>query len=423
MHDSTMKPLHGGNGSGVARACVAVLLLGTAVQAHAVEIDLRATFSPSALNPTARTFIDVTPISGICRNDPRVCPVGGRSFDLIFDLQYGPFVVGAPAEQQATFTLPRTWRTVTLTHVETGHSTQATWRASLFGGRYVLPRPAGEITGVPGEANPHGRLWGGADWVNPPAGCSGTPYGSFSPTFYNFAWGLSAADASCSKRTNYDFESMRLDRVSIRYEMETPDPLAMLTGTYTGRLDLGIGPGQDFDFGTNATATDSQVTLNFTLEVAHDFQVVFPPAPEARLMPKGGWLQWTDYGRVPASLQQTVPFQLTSSGEFSLKMRCEHEAGTQCGIRNTDTQTVVPVQVATTLPSMHEMTTSQPAIDIGLVSEHSGQTAPRFAPRYYATGAHSSINVAVVGDPVKQMLDEGAATWQGEVTVIFDAAP
>lgn len=162
-------------------------------------------------------------------------------------------------------------------------------------------------------------VWRKARWVYAPAGCSMTGIGSYLPNLYQFAWGPSVTAATCTKTAAIPLEGMELADISIGYEMLTPDPLAMTSGVYTGRLQLNIGPAQDFDFETNATASDARVNLNFRLEVNHDVQVTFAGgSAQAHLTPRGGWQQWTDYGQVPARLQQQVPFQLTRSGEFSM---------------------------------------------------------------------------------------------------------
>ena len=390
--------------------------------AQGEEIPLTATFRPNALNPTFNEFIDQTPISGVCQL-PKMCPNGERSVNLDFTVTYGPLRKEAPAEEQATIRIPSAWRTVVVKHVETGQATEVRWRAFLFGSTYVLPRDATEITGSETDADAHKALWVDKTWNYPPAGCLGTYMGYYGSYYYTFAWLYPVSAPACVKDTNFDFEGMDLRSISIGYEMISPNPLAMASGTYTGTLPLRIGPGLDFDFGANATASVPEVTLSFTLDVSHDFQVAFPPDPTARLMPLGGWEQWTEYGKLPARLQQRVPFQITSSGEFSLKMRCEYQVEAQCGIRNPSTQTTVPLEVSATMPSMHLQGESRPAVDAPLVSEHSGQRAPRFVPIRYAPGVNSSINFAVVGDAVKTMLDEPPTTWQGEVTVIFDADP
>lgn len=49
---------------------------------------------------------------------------------------------------------------------------------------------------------------------------------------------------------------------------------------------------------------------------------------------RGGWSHWIDHGQPPTRLRQALPFQLTTSMDFSRTLRCEHAAGNRCGIRN-----------------------------------------------------------------------------------------
>ncbi|WP_329758927.1 hypothetical protein [Stenotrophomonas geniculata] len=225
------------------------------------------------------------------------------------------------------------------------------------------------------------------------------------------------------KRANFNFESMRLDQSSFVYELETPDPLAMKNDVYRGVLKLDVGPGGDIDFGENAT-TDAVLNINFVLDVAHEFSIQFANAnPQVSLLPVGGWHQWVDYNRAPKRLQQELPFSLTSSSEFSIKMRCEHDANGRCGIRDQGAGTVVPVDVDVTMPGMRNVATGAAAISTPLVSEQSGLTAPRFSPDSYLQQRPSKLHFSTRGSPLDEMLKAPGSKWKGDVTVIFDSDP
>lgn len=227
------------------------------------------------------------------------------------------------------------------------------------------------------------------------------------------------------KRTNFAFESaMMLGEVSIGYLVQSPNPLAVESGEYTGWLHTTLGPGGDFDFGTNARLSDTELIVSFTPTVSHEFQATFTePSPKVSLAPVGGWSQWTRHGKPPARLRQELPFLLTSSNGFSVKMRCEHDLGGQCDVANAATREVVPINVDVTMPGMREMRSGAFARNTPLVSERSGQVAPRFTPQSYLQNRHSRLRSAATGPAVAEMLKAPESRWQGDVTVVFDSAP
>ena len=71
----------------------------------------------------------------------------------------------------------------------------------------------------------------------------------------------------------------------------------------------------------------------------------------------------------PERLRQALPFHLTSSMDFSMKLRCEHAAGSGCGIRNAADDVVVPVDVDVTIPGMRNLKDGRPAQDTPLSAD------------------------------------------------------
>lgn len=385
----------------------ALFCLMLTLPAAAEDLTVTAEFRPSMLNPTHNAFVNTTPQSGYCRDNPTLCQPGDFTINTGIIATNRRLYGGADADDREKYFLAvdGRWQDVTV-HSADGQSLNVKIRLFLIGLRWN--------TGSDGTgAGVYGAAVGG---------CRGR-VGVGSGSRYAYAWTVADSLVRCYRtpKPTTDRPGLRL-AFSIGYHLQTPDPLSAQSGTYEGTLSYTVGNHQQIDLG-QADYTDDLLNLRLVLTVAHDFQVEFPPQPQAHLAPQGGWQQWTDYGKVPARLQQQVPFQLTSSGEFSMKLRCEYQAGAHCGIRNATTQTIVPLDVSATLPSMHRLGDAMPANGVPLVAEHSGQAAPRFAPRYYAPGSHSSLEMAVSGTPVKALLDEGAATWRGDVTVIFDANP
>ena len=205
------------------------------------------------------------------------------------------------------------------------------------------------------------------------------------------------------------------------YALVVPARFSMRSGTYTGSVTYsvgGTGSGADFDLGDNVQLTDDQIQVNFDLQVRHDLAVMFPDkAPVVHLAPAGGWEQWTEYGKVPQRLQQRLPFQISSSGEFEVSLRCDdHRMGDRCAIQNAVTGTTVPINTTISLSSMLVKSTGELALTVPLEADRS----TRFAPRDYSPGHPAHLEFSVDGIAVKSMVDEGASRWQGQVTVIFD---
>ncbi|MDR2957932.1 MAG: hypothetical protein LBV10_00145 [Stenotrophomonas sp.] len=406
------------------RLCAATMMGAMAGAAAAAEVQIQASFAPSALEPTRNEFTNDTPNRGLCTR-PGLCEPGEKSVQLPVLVSYGAFSPGAALSNQALFRVPSAWRKVELVHAATGRTAETEWRVSFFGSTYRLPRSVHDITGHPNVSQAHHNLWQGFAWNYAPPGCGNMNYAEVSSVIMRYGWRFPESSPTCTKRTNFAFESgMMLSEVSIGYLMRSPNPLAMESGEYTGRLRLTLGEGGDFDFGNNARPSDNELIVNFTLTVSHEFQVTFTePSPKVSLAPVGGWSQWVTHGKAPARLQQELPFLLTSSSEFSVKMRCEHDVGGQCGVANAATREVVPINVDVTMPGMREMRSGAFAQNTPLVSERSGQVAPRFTPQSYLQNRHSRLRFAANGPVVAEMLKAPESRWHGDVTVVFDSEP
>lgn len=220
---------------------------------------------------------------------------------------------------------------------------------------------------------------------------------------------------------NYDIAEFDLT-----YALVTPDPLDMRAGTYTGRITYtvgGTGSGADFDLGNDVVLNDSTITVNFSLFVHHDFQLTVPPeSNRAVLAPEQGWERWRNEGVAPRRLQQTLPFQLSSSSRFSVSLQCQHTAPDgRCALSNTTTAAAdVPLDIALTVPGAHDSVSGRAAVDFPLTST---MTPPLFAPDGYLMNRPSRLHFSVTGAPVADMLRYPGSRYAGDVTVVFDADP
>ncbi|MNJ34544.1 hypothetical protein D3C77_292620 [compost metagenome] len=159
----------------------------------------------------------------------------------------------------------------------------------------------------------------------------------------------------------YSLDPLTLTGVTYSYELETPAPQSMLSGTYRGSISYSVGRRLDIDYGDYPVYRDSVYTLHFVLVVNHVLDVRFPPGSStAALQPRGGWLQWLQRGRRPENLSIDQRFRFTTNNAFKMHIECQYTLGNQCGIQNGSGHQV-PVESRVTLPAGINNASGQPA--------------------------------------------------------------
>jgi hypothetical protein len=389
---------------------IAVVALMTPVEPLvAGEVSVTAIFKPSALNPSNTEFENTTPPGRYCTWRPDQCLNGDVYF---FDVPVNLtkiYTKGTDPRKDFYIAFPPV-RSVLLTHIDSGRTFPIVVSFNAI---------SGELT--PGAGAPVATIYvqGGCSYV----------YTAGNSDFVRFGWKVKNPLAPSPCWSGDDHEDVGFTQayfapwIGIGLEIHATSPLSLLNGEYEGHVTYTVGEaGADLDFGDDVTA-DSQLTMNFRFTVAHEFQVTFPSAaPRVTLAPIGGWQQWTDHGKAPVRLQQELPFTLTSSSDFSVKMRCEHDSGGRCGIEDLAAGTIVPVDVDVTLPGMSELSTGARAVEFPLVAQQAG-AAPRFRPDSYMVNRPSKLRFSVNGNAVTQMLKAPGSRWQGDVTIVFDSNP
>lgn len=381
------------------------LLAVLMASAGAAELQIMAEFRPSALDPSHNRFVNTTPQSGYCAQHSSLCRVGDFTIDTGMDVsQRRLFGGGEDSREKWYLAVDGNWQDVVVRNAS-NHELRARIRVFLVGMGWGLPND-GTGPGANGAAI---------------GGCRGR-IGVGNSTFYRYAWEVPEGNTVCVRDPRVTTDRVaRYLNFSIGYHLETPDPLQAQDGQYTGSVTYTVGNGQQIDLG-QGDYSDSELTLQLLLNVAHDFKVRFSSEfPGVQLVPDGGWSQWIDHGRPPARLREELPFHLTTSMDFSMKLRCEHEVGDRCGIRNLRDEVVVPVDVGVTVPGMTNVHDGRPAQDTPLLPDDA--RAPRFTPDGYLIQRRSTLRFTAGRDAVMEMLKSPGSHWAGNMTVVFDANP
>lgn len=392
-----------------ALALLLAMLVGawsSSAMGQVAKMDIKASFAPNSLDPTHRKFKNDTPTGGLCQRWPSLC--AGDQFSIMTPLRVDSRSLGGDRSNPRVnyfMGVDAQWKEVEVVHAG-GSTHKVRFRISMLSQKYS--------TNNSGAPSQNGASSGGCTRLGPDIG---------SVLWHSWGWVLPAGMRSCSRPTEHATAKLiNIDEISLGYELDTPDPLAMLDGEYMGAVSYTVGPGAQIDLG-DGQHLHTELEINFELTVAHDFRVRFASeTPTVTLAPEGGWSQWVDHGTAPRRLHQELPFHLTSSMDFSMKLRCEYPTGDdRCGIRNAVADTVVPVDVDVTIPGMRNMHDGRPAQFTPLTPIDAN--APRFTSPLYIQDRRSTLRFVAGREAVTEMVNSPGSQWRGDITVVFDANP
>jgi len=387
-----------------AALCLGLAAAGLSMPSFAADLAITAEFRPSAIDPTNNKFKNTTPQSGYCARYSVYCKPGDFTIATGINIDSRRLGNASGEIREYWYQAVDGNRKDVIVRDINGNELHVQLRLFLIGFEWGLGNDG---------SNP-GRLGASS------GGCLGRIGVTTSQT-YTYAWEVPEGSTVCWRMPNRADSTGGLT-FSIGYYLETPNPLSAVNGVYTGSVSYSVGNQQQIDLG-EGNYSDSVLNLNLTLTVAHEFYISFPSAaPRVTLAPIGGWQQWTDHGNPPSRLQQELPFTLTASSDFSIKMRCEHDSDRRCGIKDLAAGTVVPVDVDVTLPGMSEVNSGARAVEFPLAPHHAA-TAPRFRPDSYMINRASKLRFSANGNAVTEMLKSPGSRWQGDVTIVFDSNP
>lgn len=401
----------------------ALLACAVASPVEAYESTITALFKPDSSHPHLNKFMNTTPPSGYCQSHAQECD-GNDLFSLQVPIQLnsqGPILANHASQRQgAMLKAPAQWRDLTVIHEATGDPQRVRIRIAGIGTRAVTDDVKELVGGAEDYRIAHNRLWG-LSWVYPPPPCDFTGSGFYGTNFYEFFWKTPTAQA-CAKQAKYNVPWLRFDYLDFAYELETPDPLKMSSGHYTGSLTYSVGPNGDFDFGDVMVPNDSALTLNFNLDVQHTLKVDIPPGGEkVQLVPAGGWQSWLQAGRKPVRLFRDQTFNISASSRFKMYMVCERDSHIyDCQLADRVSRRGVELQVYVTLPSGLTDMSGQPVRHMRLRA--GAANALYFQPGFYVDRAPGVLHFEVPERQMQFMLSPGVGPfYEGKVTVIWDS--
>lgn len=209
-------------------------------------------------------------------------------------------------------------------------------------------------------------------------------------------------------KSTFTSKTITIKRIYIGYKLIPPNPLKMANGTYNGSLALSLGRNKDLDFG-DATYSDSNVTIEFTLRVTHQLKVEFPAGSnKVILQPPKGWAPWMNSGKTPPYLQAELPFRLWKSAEAYVYLSyCQYESNGKCQLKNTKNNHKVDVNISYVT---------------GL-----GNHAPLTKSKHqlFNDGIHIDVKRKIVFEinrtNLTEMMKYPGSTYQGDITIMFEA--
>ncbi|MCE6981007.1 hypothetical protein EI534_27315 [Pseudomonas frederiksbergensis] len=403
---------------------LAVLCGLSSLPANAAVLNIDATFSPDSAAPHKNEFVNKTPSQGFCLQVPRACEAESI-FSLIAPIS---FTANAPIRanhvdprQGGMAKVPSDWRDVQVTH-SSGEVQTVKVRIAGIGHESQLPVSVVELTGEAGGPG-WDRLWNGGSWMYAPPPCQGVGWSTVGNIGFNSFWKVPLGAGVCSKQPLFEIPlSFRYLYFVFGYQLITPNPLAMRSGSYTGSITFGVGPNQDFDMGDVMQPDDSALTLNFNLDVQHTLKIDIPPGGEKiDLVPAGGWQSWLQAGRRPVRLFRDQTFNISASSRFKMQLECEITNFLyDCMIKDPVSKKTVELQVSVSLPNGLTDLAGQPVKRQRLKA--GAANAQQFKPGFYVDRAPGVLHFEIPQSQMELMLEPGSGgRYSGRVTVIWDS--
>ncbi|TVT85287.1 hypothetical protein [Pseudomonas sp. H3(2019)] len=384
--------------------------------AEAVNREIRALFQPDPSQPNRNVFLNKTPNSGYCANFPGQC-TENNIFSIELPVRFSSSRAIVPGEG-IPLKVPANWRQLTVTNRETQETETVDVRITGIGSNFVLSDSAANLTGAPNAREGHDKLWTNNGWVYAAEPCRYSGVGAYGTHSYRFFW-KSPVEAPCVKVAAFRIPSISFETLDFAYELRTPNPLGMSSGLYTGAISYTMGPGADFDLGPLLHPDDSSLVLDFVLDVQHTLKVEIPPGGNKVLLePQGGWQRWLEQGRKPVRLHRDQLFNISASSRFAMKLDCEVDLETGCGIRDRESDYGGMVNVSVSLPHGLTDRSGQPVRRMPL----SRSVTPAFQPGIYVDRKPGTLHFEMGERETSWLINNTQnRPYEGNITVIWDS--
>ncbi|WP_426150584.1 hypothetical protein [Pseudomonas sp. DC3000-4b1] len=395
----------------LARACLGALALGASHLAQADAVEITAEYRASEYNDE---FRNTTPNSGYC---------------VEYGCETDMFSVSLPITYERTVIsglspIPDRWSLKTPAEAIVDIVSDQGERASL---RFQVTHIAQSVgVGSDGDLgyteNPaaHRTAGGGCTrlegWLNEDSVLGGFAWRVDNPRSPSVCYPNNEPDDSPRPITP------RVWNTSIAYKLIYPPPHTLPMGTYHGSVTFSVGETGDFALGSKVSRLSvNSVTFNFTLSVHHQVSVQFPAnSDRVVLEPTGGWQKWLSTGVAPTELTASLPFRLTASGPFSIRMECGEATGPKiCAIRNRRTQALTSFIVWVHPPKGTEFA-HQPGAPATPFPILDGQSVSFLTPKLLRNSL-GKFTFETYDPFIEELLKSPGDDWAGLVTLIFDA--
>ena len=411
---------------GLVRYGLALALMCFALSASGYDKTIEAVFTPDPNNPMKNTFVIQTRSEGHCALPTTCNGALGMKLPVVFESSSGIDAATNATDQRqgAYMKIPLGWRSVMLTNNRTGSQAELKVRATTISARYVLIKPAAELSpgGPMAPYLGHGLLWQGGTWHEGVWPCYSSRLWYLVSTIHEFFW-LYRNNDTCTKKALFDIPGPFIyNQVETSFEFAMPNPLDMEPGEYSASTHYGLGPAQDFDFGDLMLPSDNTLALDFKFVVNSALTVDFPPGSQrAVLQPREGWQGWLNSGRKPPGLSAFQNFKLSTSSNFKMYLDCQYSVGTDCGIYAESATSHAQVAVDTSVSfaaGITLMSGKRPAIKVPLAQGI--HNAVSFEIDGVQTARGAIMNYEITPDVTALMVENPGSTYSGIVTIVFD---
>lgn len=259
-------------------------------------------------------------------------------------------------------------------------------------------------------------------------GCT-APQGMLGGNGYSrFLWNTPYPNAQqpCTATAAAALPNLQYSEVSdfmLSYFADFPEPSSLTPGLWEGHIDYPIGQGNGFDFGNTTRMSANNIRFRIELEVKHDMQVEMPDSGrQVEVLPPGGWKAWQTTNAIPPRLFHDAPLKIWASSPFAVYMTCQYGASSEfCNMVTRPSNDVTPVHVALSLPATFSHN-GQPVtrLPLGVGAANARLLSP--AGNVSSQPGHVHFDVSHA-DVRKMLAGFRGASYQGDVTLVFDANP